>query len=411
MSEEETKRVYEGLRKKYPGMSDEQLADIMRTGAEHGLIEVTSAPASSKSAEEEEGGPEFDVLKALKGGGADLDEIIRFMIIDNWLKERFGKGKVPPEIQELIDKAKSAKKDGGDLDGIMDKTMKYEMIQSFIDSRKAKNQPPPQPTVDVEKAIRDVGAQMAEALKTHKLEDEKEKANERADQERKRADDAEKRLHDHERTQEEDRRLETRVRERTAPIEAKYDALIKEIGNRLKNVPADERSGLMLDLGQVITEEVGETIKKRVIDGVQKAFTGEEPSAVTAGADGSPQINWYKLGERGLRTLEKFIEKMPTHPPERREVKTIPHLPPTPGTPGPSSQGQPGSGLSGSTREGSGKQEVTAIAVTEENPIIPEKTKREGKAAEKSTSEQSVAGERSQEPRKTDQQQQTERTG
>jgi hypothetical protein len=329
MSDEQTARVFEELRKKYPGLTNEQLADIMKTGADNGLIEVASPEATSPSAISEpgEGTPEFEFLKYLKGGDADLDQVMRFMVIDNWIKERFGKGKeLPPEVKEMLEKARSGK-GTSDLDAFMERMMKWQMYQTFAESfgkPKAQQQP-----VDFEKLIREQGEQMRNALHEHKLEDEKARAEQSATAEKKRADDLAAKIEEHERTEEDNRRLEEEVRVRTKPFEEKYNALLKDIGDKLKGKSPEEQKGMLLDLGQMISEELGDEIKERITDSIKSAFSGDkETSAVQVTPDGKPAYDLYKLGERGLKTLEKFIEKIPTQPPPKKEVKEMPKLPP-----------------------------------------------------------------------------------
>ena len=328
MVEEETALILEELKKKYPNMTDEQLLDIVQTGAEKGLVTLPQ-PIEEKPPTAE---PGLDIVKALKSG-ADLDEIMRFMVIDNWVRERFGKGKdVPPELKEMLENVKAGKKEAAsDLDAFIDRMMKYELIESFMEGRKARSQPPqPQPTVDVEKAIREIGDKMAEALRTHKLEDEKARAEERAELHKKRAEEAEAKLIEHIKTEEEEKKLEAKLKEKITPIQEQFDKKVSTIAEILKGVEPEKRKGLILDLGEMISEEVGDEIKARVVDGLKSAFSEKEGVPVTTTPEGKLQVDWYKLGERGLKTLEKFIEKLPTQAPPRGTVKEMPRLPTPP---------------------------------------------------------------------------------
>jgi len=393
MSDEATQKVFEALKKKYPNLTDEAIKDIMETGANEGIITVEPAPGTQETKSGEEA-PEFDVIKLLREGkGGDLSDVMQLMIVDEWMRQRFGKGKereIPPEIKELLEKYRSGQKES-DLDKLMDRMMKYEMMMSFMEGRKGRAQPQ-QAAEDTLKGLRAdinaMGDKMLDALRTHKLEDEKQKETERAEAERKRADELEKRIRERERTEEDDRRLDERVREKTAPLEEKYNSLIKEIGKRIKEVPEEERDRLKLDLGSMITEELGETIKDRVSESIKQIFTPREESAVTVAPDGKPQMDLYKLGERGLKLLERFIDRIPTQAPGRKEVREIqkpPQLPPSPG-------GPPASTIQTKKEE--------------DKPIILEKGKTEG-TVEKSASEQAVTGECSEESRETTAEQKT----
>jgi len=361
MSDEETATVYEELKKKYPGMTTEALADIMRTGAEKGLIQVGQEQA------EKTGEPQFDIIKALKDKDMDLDSIMRFMIVDQWMRERFKGKEIPKELQDIIEKAKQGDKGAvGDLDALMDRMMKYEMIESFMDGRRGRKQ---QPTngVDVEKVIREVGDKMAEALKTHKLEDEKTRAEERAKLLETQKNEAEKKLAEHVKTEQEEQKFQERLQASVDPLKKEYDRRIAEITSRLQNVPAEERKGLVFDLGEMISEELGKDIKERIVEGLKDAFGGGGSPPV----DSKGNVDWYKLGERGLKTLEKFIEKLPTQAPAKREVKELPKLPPR------------------TSIEATAPAET---ASTSEKSIIKEKPKETVKS-ETSTNESAVASE------------------
>jgi hypothetical protein len=326
-SEEAARAVFDELKKKYPGLSDEAIQDIMQTGANKGLITVTPESGSEAATPPEEDSPEFAILKILKGGDADLDQVMRFMLVDQWARERFGKGKeIPADLKELLEKLKTGKAGANDLDATMAFIMKWRMYESMIEPKKHNGE-------DLTKEIRDMSEKMTNALREHKLEDERARAEERATAEKKRADELEEKIASRQRTEEDERRLEEKVRERTAPLEDKYNTLIKEIGDKLKNMNPDERKGAMLDLGQMITEEIGEEIKDRIVESVKNSFGGgeKETSAVTVDEQGKARYDLYKLGERGLKTLEKFIDKLPTVAPARREVKEMPQpkLPPS----------------------------------------------------------------------------------
>lgn len=334
MSEDETTKVFDALKKKYPGLSDEDITDIMQTGAESGMIQP-AARAAAVTTEPSE--PEFEITKALKDG-ADLGEIMRFMIVDNWVKERFGKGKeIPPELRELLEKAKSGKGGGSDLDALLDRMMKYEMMESFMEGRKGRKQPQTDANVDVVKAIQDMGEKMTHALELHKAEDETKRAEERLNQAEKKAADAERKLRERDEAEAEEQWFQKRVKDKVDPLETKFNELLKIVQDRLKNVEPEKRKDLVLDLGQMITEELGDDIKNRVLEGVKAAFGEKEPPVITTDAAGKPTIDWYKLGERGLKTIEKFIERLPTQPPPRSQIKEmakpLPKLPPSPEKP------------------------------------------------------------------------------
>jgi hypothetical protein len=332
MSEQETVKVYEELRKKYPGLSDEAIADIMQTGAEHGLITKVETEVAGEKSESDES---FDFLKTLAKGDADLDQIMRFMMIDSWIKERFGSNKaLPKEVQDLIEKAKQGKAAPSDLDSLIDRMMKYEMIESFMEGRRARKQP--SNGADVEKAIREMGEKMTEALRTHKLEDEKARAEERVQTLQTEKEEAEKKLTQRIKDEEEEKRLQARVPLLMGQLVRAYDERLKEIQKRLQNVTPDERKGLVFDLGEMISNELGNEFKERIVEGIKDAFGGGATPPITVDSTGKAQVDWYKLGERGLKTLEKFIERLPMQAPGRREVKELPKLPPaTPATSAP----------------------------------------------------------------------------
>ncbi len=341
----------QALKTKY-NLDDAAIAEIATAGLEAGVT-ATSPPGKARGvpleepeAESEEDvfqldldGSGFDLKKALRSG-TDLDEIMRFMVIDNYIKERFGKDKpIPPEIKALLRQARTGKKEAGDLDALMDKMMKYEMIQSFIESRKARNQPqqqPQQPVVDIEKsvtnAIKEVGDKMAEALRTHKLEDERDRAEERARQAQQKAAEAEQKLKDKEQQEAEEKKLAARVQASVEPLEKELRERIQVIQARLQNVTPEERKKYMLDLNELVTETVGEELKDRIVTSIQSAFSKEESPPITTTVDGKPQIDWFKLGERALRTLDNFINKLPTQPPPKKEVKKLPQLQTEPAT-------------------------------------------------------------------------------
>ncbi len=333
---EETRAM---LKEKY-NLSDEALDDILVSGAEGGpaepaparqepmpVVQSPSMPSMMPGAESESG---VDLMQALKGG--DLDDLMKFMVIDNWVKERFGKGKVPPEVQAILDDMKSGKKkEGSSLDSLIETMMKYEVIQSFMDSRKARGQPQQQPqqqqpTVDVERAIREIGDKMTEALRTHKLEDEKERAEERAKQKEAETAAIKQELIDRDKAEADEKRLKARVEETVEPLQRELNDRMKIINERLQNVPKEERKQYMLDLNEVITETVGDELKGRIVTSIQDAFTKEEAPPVTQNADGKLQVDFYRLGERALKTIDNFINKLPQQAPPRREVQKLPPL-------------------------------------------------------------------------------------
>jgi hypothetical protein len=327
-SEEAARAVFDELKKKYPTLSDEAIQDIMQTGANRGLITVTPEPAAETATPEEESG-DFEILKILKSGDADLDQVMRFMVIDNYIKERFGKGKeLPPEVKEALEKLKSSKSPESDFDRFMDKMLKWEATMSFMDRLGGKKRNGEE---DLGKEIRDMGEKMANALREHKLEDEKARAEEREAAAKKKIDELENQIETRRRTEEDEKRLEAKVKERTAPLEEKYKELMAEIGDKLRNVNPEERKGMLLDLGEMISDELGDEIKDRIIDGIKSSFGGGEKdsSSVVLDDQGKARYDLFKLGERGLKTLEKLIERMPTGAPPRREVKemTSPRLP------------------------------------------------------------------------------------
>ena len=323
MSEDETRKVFEELKKKYPSLSDEAIADIMKTGADRGIIQVAE-PESGPHSETDE--PVFNVLEALKKGDLSIGEAILF---DSYLERKTGKSS-KDEIMALLKEGKAGKDGGTDLRAIMSEQMQYDLLEEMIEARRerarAKTQPLLQGTgpVDMAKLIQEMGDKMTDALRTHKLEDEKERAEERARAAQKRADEAEAKLELQRKSQEDDQKLEKRVKETVSPLEAKYEKLLKEIGDRLKNVNPEERRGLMLNLEDMINEELGEEIKGRIVEGIKGAFGEKDSSPVTTDASGKAQLDWYKFGERILKTVEKFADKLPTRAAskKRREGNT-----------------------------------------------------------------------------------------
>jgi len=321
MTEEGGNKALEELKAKYPNIPEAQLLDIIQEGVEKGVVSVEPAASPETHAKEEE--PEFDILKLLSKGETDLNQILTAMYIENLMKERFGKGKeMPAEIKELLEKAKT--KEGSSMDKLLETIMKYDFMESIMDSRRAKKQPQqPQSAVDVEKTIREIGDKMTEALRTHKLEDEKARAQEISDLHKQRADAAEKKLADRAQLEEDEQRLSQRVRDQVSPLRAEVDRLMKIIGERLQNVEPEKRKDLVLDLGQMISEELGEEIRDRVIGSVKSAFGDKEDLSATISPDGKVAVDWFKLGERGLKTLERFIDKLPLSAPAKRDVKPM----------------------------------------------------------------------------------------
>ena len=375
MSVEETR---EDLKRRF-NLNDQQLDEILKTGVEAELVQV--APTQKADLPPLEGLPEgitaegVDILKALKGE-ADLDQIMRFMIIDNWVKERFGKKLDDATMQRMLEAIK-----GTDTDKMMDRMMKYSILESFMEGRKTRGQPP-QPTVDVEKAIRDIGDKMAEALKLHKLEEEKTKAEEHAELYRKEAKEAEAKLAEHIKTEEEEKKLEAKVKAEITPIQEQIDKRISDITKVLKEVPPEERNKHILDLSEAISEAVTEEVKDRIVSSIRETFAEKEPPPISTTPEGKIQVDWYKLGERALKTLDKFIEKLPTQAPPKMPVKEMPPPPPTETPPTTETPPPP-------------------PTLPQPETIIPETTKEQTEEAEKTENEQTNATQSSEKPRKT----------
>lgn len=331
--------VRERLKDQY-NLSDEAIDDILKSGAEGGLINLaqpqgpptakTAAPHSVESLESPllaspkggAGDPGAELLRALKEGG-DLDEVMRFMIIDNWVQERFGKGKIPADVQAALDELKSAKKPTEDsIDKLISQILKYDLLFSIMDRRNARNQPPQQQTqaIDIQKAINDLGEKMTNALKEHKAEDERRRLEERAKKAEEETAAMKKQIDDKKKQEEEDQRVKDRVQAAVEPLEKEFQERVKIINERLQNVPKEERSKYLLDLNDILTSTVGEEIKGRIITSIQGAFAPPEEPTVTP----SGQVNWFKLGEKGLKVLDNFIQKIPTRPPEKKAVKQMP---------------------------------------------------------------------------------------
>lgn len=400
MSEDETALILEDLKKKYPTLTDEQLLDIMETGAEKGLVTLPQ-PAEEKPPTEL-APPGFDIVKALKGGEMSIGEAI---VLDGYLERKTGKS-VRDEIIPLLKETKGGKDAGSDLDKILSDQMKYDLLESFIEARRdrahAKTQPQTTKEVDIEKAIREIGDKMAEALKTHKLEDEKTRAEERAKLHERRAEEAEAKLTERIKAEEEEKKLEAKLREKISPIQQEVDKRISIIAASLKDVEPDRRKGLILDLGEIINTEVGDEIKSRVVDGLKNAFGEKESLPVMTTPEGKLQVDWYKLGEKGLKILDKFIEKLPVQAPQKVPVKEMPPpkqlptrpAPPTPTPPQPETKPEPVQPQK--APEQPKQPEIPAPpsqpAETKpkpepEKPIRTETTKEETKEAEKTQSE------------------------
>jgi len=399
MSEDETALILEDLKKKYPNLTDEQLLDIMETGAQKGLVTL---PQPTEEKPSTELAPGLDIVKALKGGEISIGEAI---VLDGYLERKTGKS-VRDEIIALQRETKGGKEAGTDLDKILSDQMKYDLLESFIEARRervrAKTQPQTTKEVDIEKAIREIGDKMAEALKTHKLEDEKTRAEERAELHKKRAEEAEAKLTEHIKTEEEEKKLEAKVKEKISPIQEEVDKRISTIAKVLKDVEPDKRKGMILDLGEMINEEVGDEIKNRVVEGLKNAFGEKESLPVTTTPEGKLQVDWYKLGERALKTLDKFIEKLPVQAPPKVPVKEMPPPklpPPQPTPPTPTTPAPPPPSAPPPTPETPPPAEAKPEPKPEpEKPLKTERPKEEPKEAEKAESEPAQSKESGEKP-------------
>jgi len=84
---------------------------------------------------------------------------------------------------------------------------------------------------------------------------------------------------------------------------------------------------VMIDLNEEIATALGDELKKAVVDAVHEKISGEKEEGappVTTTAEGKVQIDWYNLGQRILKTVDKFIEKLPVAAPPKMPVKEMP---------------------------------------------------------------------------------------
>lgn len=113
-------------------------------------------------------------------------------------------------------------------------------------------------------------------------------------------------------------------------LETTKDTLktLKELDElRGKPMMPEKAKEVMIDLNEEVAVALGDEIKKAVVDAVHEKLSGEKGEGappVTTTAEGKVQIDWYNLGNRVLKTIDKFIEKLPVTAPPKKEVKEMP---------------------------------------------------------------------------------------
>jgi len=82
---------------------------------------------------------------------------------------------------------------------------------------------------------------------------------------------------------------------------------------------------VMIDLNEEVANALGEELKKAIVESVRERLSGAEGEApLSATPEGKIQVNWYNLGTRALKTIEKFIEKLPVTAPPKKPVTEMP---------------------------------------------------------------------------------------
>lgn len=84
---------------------------------------------------------------------------------------------------------------------------------------------------------------------------------------------------------------------------------------------------VMIDLNEEVATALGDEIKKAIVESVHERLSGgkeEGTPPVTITSDGKVQMDWYNLGQRILKTVDKFIEKLPVAAPGKVAVKEMP---------------------------------------------------------------------------------------
>jgi len=327
MSEDETAVILEELKKKYPNLTEEQLLDIYETGMRKAM------ESQGETTEERPPAPElapgFDLVKALKGGEISIGEAI---VLDGYLERKTGKS-VRDEIIALQRETKGGKESGTDLDRILSEQMKYDLLESFMEARRerarAKTQPQTTKEVDIEKVIREIGDKMAEALKTHKLEDEKARMEEKANFYEAKATETEKKLTEHLKDEEEERKIQKKVFE---PISKQVEEKIREVKKELfERLPEKDRKDFISSVIDEVEADLKTEIKTTITNRLLGKEEDEEAGKVATTSTGT--VDWgqeaVKFGNRVIRILDNMAKRFPPpgYKPEKKEMKEMPSIP------------------------------------------------------------------------------------
>jgi len=308
------KEKVDELKAKYPTLSDETIDEIV-----HGL-KVANAPGTAVEEEELPPPTEPDIFAKLGKGEITMGEALIYLdYVDR--KEERRKASQNPVTPEKIAEAV--------VKGIK---------EALPPTPTAKDEMPPWAKEHAEQ-LKQIASRLVKEEEDKRLKDAVEAAVKPVAGELEKAKEEIATLREQQGAKPEKGELET-TKETLKTL--------KEIDDlRGKPTPPEKSKDVMIDLNEEIANALGEEIKNTIMNAVKEKLTGEGAPAVTTTPEGTVQVNWYNLGQRALKTIEKFIEKLPVAAPPKGAVKEMapPQLPTaptvTPPSPPPAPPAQP----------------------------------------------------------------------